>query len=529
MTPDQDESELKGIAAGLLQVPPSEIHSLRIVSKGVDARRDVRLIYQVEITCTDEEGLCRKWRDRTDLSVRKVQRPAAAAPFAARSRLARRPVVVGFGPAGIFAALILARAGAEPIVLERGAPLPERVREVTAFWSTGSFLPESNACFGEGGAGAFSDGKLRTRKRSPAIPWFLRELVDAGAPSEILYDVRPHIGTDRLPGVIVALREKIEAAGGEVRFRSRVTDILVHKGRVSGVQVNAGEEILTDTVILSPGHGAGDTFEWLLGRGVRMEPKPLAMGVRVEHPQEVIDRCQYGRWAGHARLGPADYRLTYRDRARQRGVYSFCMCPGGRVIAANPEKGAVVTNGMSAYARDSGYANSGLVVTVRPEDFWDTGPLSGLAFLRESERHAYRMGGGNYFAPAQRVTDFLKNRTSSTLPEVTYRPGVLSSNLKTLLPDFVTGGLARGLEAWGRKMPGFVSEEAVLIAVETRTSSPVRILRGRDFCSINTQGLYPAGEGAGYAGGIVSSALDGVECACAILQDKGAARHECKI
>jgi uncharacterized FAD-dependent dehydrogenase len=519
LIPDQDKTDLKGVVADLIRIPHSKIQSLRIVRRTVDARHGVRIIYQVEIVCPDEKTVYQKCKERKDISIQIVEPTALFAPRIKRGRFAKRPIVVGFGPAGIFASLILAQAGADPIVLERGGPIQERVREVETFWSEGAFLPESNVCFGEGGAGTFSDGKLTTRKRSELIPWFLQELVEAGAPSTILYESRPHIGTDRLRRVILALREKVETRGGEVRFRSRMTDLLVRESSVAGIQINGNEEILTDAVILAPGHGAGDTFEILLKRGVKLESKPMAMGVRVEHPQDVIDKAQYSRWAGHQQLGPSDYRLTYQDHDFNRGVYSFCMCPGGRVIAANSESQSVVTNGMSTYGRNSGYANSGLVVTVRREDFGNPEPLSGLAYLRDKEKAAYEMGGGRYAAPAQRVTDFLKNKVSSTLPYVTYRPGVVSSDLNGLLPDFVAGSLKHALKEWGRKISGFVSEDVVLIGVETRTSSPVRILRNSHFSSVSVKGLYPVGEGAGYAGGIVSSALDGVQCICNLLNE----------
>ncbi len=518
LTPDQDESGLKNVVADLLLVPPADLRTFRILRRSVDARHDVRILYQVEISCRGEDRLYQKNRDRKDLQVRPV---LSSPPFFSfpKRRFSERPVVVGFGPAGIFASLILARAGAEPIILERGKSMPERVRDVEDFWRNGRFRTEDNVCFGEGGAGTFSDGKLTTRKRDPAIRFLLQELVEAGAPPEILYDSKPHIGTDRLRRVIVSIREKIEKAGGEIRFGSRVTDLIMRNHSVCGVMVNGKDRIQSERVILAPGHGAGDTFEMLVRRGVAMVPKPLAIGVRVEHPQELIDRLQYGGWAGHRRLSPADYRLTFRDRVHGRGVYSFCMCPGGHVIAANPESGSVVTNGMSNARRDSGYANSGLVVTVRPEDFGDSGPLAGLLFLRQWERKAFQTTGGTYFAPAQRMTDFLNQRVSSTLPDVTYRPGVVSSNLADHLPGFVVGGLTRALRNWGRKMAGFVSEEAVLIGVETRTSSPLRLVRGEDYASISVRGLYPVGEGAGYAGGIISSALDGAQCARSLLAD----------
>ncbi len=520
LTPDQDRGDLKKTVAALLKVSPADIRSLRIVRRSVDARHDARLLYQLEIMVCDEDALLRKFEKHRTLCLRRIEPKAPATPMG-KVRLAQRPVVVGFGPAGIFAALILAEAGATPLVLERGRAMAERVRDVKAFWSGGGFSSESNACFGEGGAGTFSDGKLSTGKRSQAIPWLLKQFVGAGADGNILYESRPHIGTDRLRAVIVNLRRRIETLGGEIRFNSRVTDVIVRKGRVCALRIDGGEELAVDTVILATGHSAADTYETLHRAGLQMRPKPLAVGVRIEHPQAMIDRAQYGRWAGHDRLGPADYRLTFRDTVGGRGVYSFCMCPGGQIIAANAEAGSVVTNGMSRFRRDSGYANSGLVVTVNRKDFGPPEPLAGLAYLRLQEQRAFRMGGGDYRAPAQRVSDFLNGRPSATLPRVTYRPGVSAVDLTSLLPGFVTEGLRRALPGWNRKIPGFVSDEGVLVGVETRTSSPVRIVRNESYACVTAEGLYPVGEGAGYAGGIVSSALDGMHCAQRILARRG--------
>ncbi len=516
LTPDEDRTDLKKVLAGYLHLSPDRIRTLRILKRSIDARHDVRILYEVEITTDGEGELYRRLKSVKGISVDRTE--TTSPPFVIQKKIfPRKPIIVGFGPAGIFAALLLARAGAEPIILERGRPMEDRVGDVSAFWSKGAFLPESNVCFGEGGAGTFSDGKLTTGKRSAAIPWLLSELVEAGAPGEILFEAHPHVGTDRLRDVIVALRKKIDSLGGEIRFESRMSEILLREGRVRGVRLQNGEKIETETLLLATGHGASDTYETLDQAGVGMEPKPLAIGVRIEHPQKMLDQVQYGRWAGHPRLGASLYRLTYRDRMQERGVYSFCMCPGGEVIAANSQTGRVVTNGMSHFARQSGYANSGLVVNVSPKDFGNTEPLSGLSYLKEWEEAAFRAGGENYFAPAQRVTDFLKRAVSSTLPDTTYRPGVCSRDLHEVLPDFVTTGLKRALRVWGKRIPGFVSEEGVLVGVETRTSSPVRVVRGKDYASMTVKGLYPIGEGAGYAGGIISSALDGVYCVLSLL------------
>jgi len=512
------------VLADLLHIPSGRIRSLHILKRSIDARHDVRILYTVEISADGEEELLKIIREKEGISAEIVMPPGP--PFVLHKKsFYKRPVVVGFGPAGIFAALLLARAGAEPIVLERGRPMQERVRDVSTFWSKGVFRSESNVCFGEGGAGTFSDGKLTTGKRSAMIPWLLSEFVKAGAPSEILYEAYPHIGTDRLRGVIVALRKEIESLGGEVRFGSRMTGILVKNGRLCGLGLENGEKIETDRLVLATGHGAEDTYAVLERAGVAMEQKPLAVGVRIEHPQGRLDRVQYGRWAGHPRLGPSRYRLTYRDRKQDRGVYTFCMCPGGQVIAANSQPGRIVTNGMSRFGRASGYADSGLVVSVRREDFSGRGPLAGLAFLRKWEEAAFRAGGENYSAPAQRVTDFLRRTVSSSLPETTYRPGVYSCDLHAVLPDFVTTGLKGALRVWGKKIPGFISEDGILIGVETRTSSPVRLVRGKDYASVTVRGLYPLGEGAGYAGGIVSSALDGVYCVLSLLGMEGLECH----
>jgi hypothetical protein len=431
-------------------------------------------------------------------------------------------VVVGCGPAGLFAALTLAESGVPVLLLERGKPVPERIPDVDAFWERGLLNPESHVHFGEGGAGTFSDGKLTSRVKNPHTGWVKRVLVEMGAPAAILTDARPHIGTDRLRAVVVNLRKRLVEMGCEVRFGARVTDFILHRGKLSGLVVNGREEIRAEHLILAVGQSADDTYGKLLERGIALAPKPFAVGFRVEHPQESIDRIQYGRWSGHPDLPPADYFLTARIEAMNRSVYTFCMCPGGQVIGCSAETGGVVTNGMSRFRRESHHANSAVIVQVGVEDLGGGDPLSGLAFRRRWEETAFRVGGGGYFAPAQRLTDFLADREGSAGLKTSFLPGVREAPLREVLPPFAVAALRQGFGMFERKMPGFVTREAILIGVETRTSSPIRILRGADGQSVNTEGLFPCGEGAGYAGGIVSSALDGIRAAERLLQSLAA-------
>jgi uncharacterized FAD-dependent dehydrogenase len=426
---------------------------------------------------------------------------------------ARRPVVAGCGPAGLFAALTLAVKGMPVLLLERGKAVPERLSDVRAFWERGVLNPESHVHFGEGGAGTFSDGKLTTRVKNPHTARVKQVLADMGAPAEILADARPHIGTDRLREVVVNLRERLIGMGCEIRFGAHVTDFLIRRGKLVGIVVNGSEEIRADRLILATGQSAADTYRKLAERGVALAPKPFAMGLRIEHPQEIINRIQYGRWAGHPDLPPADYSLTAKIGAQNRSVYSFCMCPGGQVIGCSAEAGGLITNGMSRFHRDSPHANSAVVVNVRVEDLGGEGPLAGLAFRRRWEERAFVAGGGDYCAPAQRLTDFLAGKDHSPIGRCSFRPGVRSADLREVIPPFAAEALKRGFAEFERKMPGFITEEAILIGVETRTSSPVRILRGEDGQGANLTGFYPCGEGAGYAGGIVSSALDGIRAA----------------
>jgi uncharacterized FAD-dependent dehydrogenase len=409
--------------------------------------------------------------------------------------------------------LTLARKGIPVLLLERGKIVSERLADVRSFWEKGRLDPESHVHFGEGGAGTFSDGKLTSRVKNPYAGWVKRILVDMGAPADVLVDARPHIGTDRLREVVVNLRNRLGEMGCEVRFGARVTDFITDGGRLVGIVVNGSEEIRAGHLLLATGQSADDTYERLAGNGVALAPKPFAMGLRVEHPQEAINRIQYGRWAGHPDLPPADYYLTARIKAMDRSVYSFCMCPGGLVIGCSAREGGVITNGMSRFRRDSPYANSAVVVNVRTEDLGGEGPLAGLAFRGRWERLAFVAGGGDYSAPVERLTGFLADGKGAPVEACSVRPGFRNAALREVLPPFVAEALKRGFAEFERKMPGFITREATLIGVETRTSSPVRVIRGENGQSITMAGLFPCGEGAGYAGGIVSSALDGIRAA----------------
>ncbi|MBQ3424900.1 MAG: hypothetical protein IJH38_06870, partial [Clostridia bacterium] len=447
----------------------------------------------------------------------------AQSPVPTRLGSEHRPLVVGMGPAGLFAALTLARAGCMPLVVERGRDVDRREADVAAFWAGGPLDPVSNVQFGEGGAGTFSDGKLNSGIKDPRCRQVLEAMARAGAPESILWEARPHVGTDRLKAMVKALRQEIVALGGEVRFETQLTGLEIRQSRVQGarLQTSAGEVTLeTECVILAVGHSARDTFEMLSRSGAEMAPKPFAIGARIEHLQKRIDRAQYGRSAGHPALGAADYHLAVH-LPDGRSAYTFCMCPGGQVVAAASKPGGVVVNGMSLYARDGENANSALLVNVVPEDFGGDDPLAGVRFQQQWERAAFERGGGNWRAPAQRVEDFLACRQSRGGGEVTpsYRPGVSWGNLEGCLPAFVTDAMRRALPLLDRKLRGFAHPDAVLTGVETRSSSPVRILRD-GCCRSNLEGLYPCGEGAGYAGGILSAAVDGIRCAEAAMERK---------
>lgn len=541
---DKDTGELPGLIARKLGTPPENIVDWQIVRRSVDARKkdQVHFVYSVDVALKrgEEKLLARHSNNPEIIQARGEEAEPELAPA---GNLDFRPVVVGAGPAGIFAALTLAWHGYRPLVLEQGQDVTTRAQDVQHFWSTGELDPLSNVQFGEGGAGTFSDGKLTTRISDRRINKVLRSMVEAGAPEEILYLQKPHVGTDRLKTVVANLRKMLITAGGEVRFGAQVTQVLLEKGRVTGVEVTGrtgvdftnrtGDtgsgievtvaEIPTQAVILALGHSSRATYRMLDEKGVAMEAKALAIGVRIEHPQELIDQAQYGKFAGHPKLGAAEYQLTYQDKGSGRSAYTFCMCPGGVVVGAASGKAQVVTNGMSNYARDTGFANSALVASVRPDDYPGDHPLSGIEFLEKWERAAFELGGSNYFAPATTVGDFLAGQPSRELPEETgtYRPGLTPADISRCLPDYVAETLEKAIIDMGRKLRGFDLPGALLTGVETRTSAPVRILREKDFQAEGIAGLYPAGEGAGYAGGIMSAAVDGIRVAEAVIRQFG--------
>jgi hypothetical protein len=516
---------LPGAILARLDVPPDDLLDWVVVRRAHDARRKsaILIVYSVDVTVRDEAKVMA--RQRADTRVRPT--PDTEYRFVAKApeRPGLRPLVIGAGPCGLFAGLILAQMGFRPIILDRGKVVRERTKDTWGLWRRGVLDPESNVQFGEGGAGTFSDGKLHSQIKDPRHLGrkVLTEFVRAGAPPEILTEARPHIGTFRLVTVVESLRASIEALGGEYRFQSKVADLDIAlspdgERRVRGVVLEDGERIAADHVVLAVGHSARDTFQMLHDRDVAIEAKAFSIGFRIEHPQSLIDRARFGPCAGHPDLGAAEYSLAHHA-SNGRTVYSFCMCPGGTVVAATSEAGRVVTNGMSQYSRKERNANSGIVVGITPADY-PGHPLAGVELQRHWESRAFTAGGETYAAPAQRVDDFLAGRPSTELGAVvpSYRPGVRPTDLSACLPDFAIAAIREALPAFGRQIPGFDDAGAVLTGVETRTSSPVRIGRGRDLQSLNTRGLYPAGEGAGYAGGILSAAVDGVEVAEAVAR-----------
>jgi uncharacterized protein len=546
---DHDDAALRAAIVDRLGIDAAALQSFSVFRRGYDARKKAAIVFVYTVDCAvaDEAAVLARHAGDPHVRVAPDTRYAfvarAPADFAASGR--PRPIVVGFGPCGIFAALVLAQMGFRPLVLERGRAVRERTRDTWGLWRRGVLDPESNVQFGEGGAGTFSDGKLWSQISDPRhlTRKVIDEFVAAGAPEEIRFVAKPHIGTFRLVGVVERMRATIEALGGEVRFGARVVDLRIEAGAVRGVTVARAaaavdggggaaredrEEIGAEHVVLAPGHSARDTFAMLHARGVHLEAKPFSIGLRIEHPQSLIDRARFGPSAGDPRLGAADYRLVHHAR-NGRAVYSFCMCPGGTVVAATSEPGRVVTNGMSQYSRNERNANAGLVVGITPADYRiDTvagkaapSPLDGIAFQRFWESRAFELGGGGYRAPGQRVGDFLRGRPSTAFEHVvpSYQPGVRPTDLgaaEGVLPAYAIEAIREALPAFEREIKGFAMDDAVLTGVETRTSSPTRITRGSDRQSVNVAGLYPAGEGAGYAGGIMSAAVDGIEVAEAL-------------
>ncbi|OZI23553.1 hypothetical protein CAL26_08915 [Bordetella genomosp. 9] len=525
---DHPEPALAQAVAARLAVPASHLLSLHVHRRGYDARKrdNIQLVYTVDVQVRDETSV----RANCAGDPHVAETPDMQYRFVANAGMASdasRPVVIGMGPCGLFAGLILAQMGFRPIILERGKSVRERTKDTFGLWRKRVLDPESNVQFGEGGAGTFSDGKLYSQIKDPRHLGrkVLEEFVLAGAPDEILYVSKPHIGTFRLVSMVEKMRASIEALGGEVRFQSRVEDLDVDGGRVRGLTLAGGEYLPCTHVVLAVGHSARDTFQMLHDRGVYLEAKPFSIGFRIEHPQSLIDRARFGKHVRHPVLGAADYKLVHHCN-NGRSVYSFCMCPGGTVVAATSEPNRVVTNGMSQYSRAERNANAGIVVGITPDDY-PGGPLAGIDFQRFWESRAFELGGGGYLAPGQRVEDFLARRPSTTLGAVqpSYTPGVTPTDLSTALPDYAIEAIREALPAFDRKIKGYAMGDAILTGVETRTSSPLRIKRRDDDCqSINTAGLYPAGEGAGYAGGIYSAAIDGIEIAEAVARDI-VARH----
>lgn len=516
LPPEHNPHQLQYEAARLLGISNSKIRGLQIRKRSVDARKkpDIKIVYAIDVQVEGNEKRILKQAGckRASLAPQSFYRPPKAGPAPEL-----RPVVVGFGPAGMFAALLLAMAGQKPLVLERGEDAASRHEKVEEFFATGRLDPSSNVQFGEGGAGTFSDGKLNTGVNNPRIGWILEQFVKAGAGEDILYDAKPHVGTDVLLEVVQNIRRRIVQLGGEVRFQTQVVDISQENGRLTGLVTAQGETIPCRCAVLAIGHSARDTFRMLHDRQIPMEPKPFAMGVRIEQPQALVDLAQYGRV--DLVLPPAEYKLV--QHLEDATVYTFCMCPGGYVVAAASEEGRVVTNGMSYADRAGENANAALLVTVNPEHFPYEGPLGGMLWQQELEERAYRLSG-SYRAPAQKVGDFLAGRPSEGAGQVqpTYRPGVHWCDLHQLLPACISGPLAEALPLLDGKLKGFAGADGVMTAPETRSSSPVRILRD-DSRQSQLQGLYPCGEGAGYAGGIMSAAIDGMMTAEAILASKG--------
>ncbi len=516
---DYEADSLKNMVSEKLNISPDRIKHINIIKRAVNNRNIQEVFFDITVSAVvtgDEDEVLSANRKN---SVFRLEEPIYSIP---RKKLSLRPVVVGCGPAGLFAALLLARAGANPVLLERGADVYTRTKKVERFWDTGQIDTETNVQFGEGGAGLFSDGKLKTGKKDGRKEWILNELIKAGAPFEIRYLAKPHIGTDNLKKVVVRIRNEIISMGGEVRFGVVFSGLIQEQGKIKGIRLRVNgqeEEVITDNVVLAIGNSARDTFYMLKNSGIAMEYKPFAVGIRIEHPQELINRIKYGGFSAHPSLGAADYRMAVH-LPNGRNVYTFCMCPGGRVVAASSEEEGLTVNGMSEFARDGQNANTALLVTLKREDMGSGDTLAGIEYQRRIERAAFVSGGGGYKAPVQRLEDFMQRRSSDFFGDVqpTYIPGTRFAQADSYLPDYITDSLRRAVKEMEDWMPGFAFPDALLTGAETRSSSPVRILRDEGMQAVGLKGLYPCGEGAGYSGGIISAAVDGVLCAEHILK-----------
>jgi uncharacterized FAD-dependent dehydrogenase len=516
---NHDEHAINAAILTKLNIKPEQLLSVNVFKRGFDARKktDIQLIYTLDIEVDNEAALLKTFAK--DQHVKPS--PDTSYKFVAKApeQLAERPIVIGLGPCGLFAGLVLAQMGFKPIILERGKEVRERTKDTFGFWRGKELNPESNVQYGEGGAGTFSDGKLYSQVKDPKHYGrkVMSEFVAAGAPDEIMYVSKPHIGTFKLVAMVEKMRATIIELGGEIRFSSRVDDLHIEDGQITGLTLATGERLNSRHVVLAVGHSARDTFQMLYDKGVYVEAKPFSIGFRIEHEQSMIDECRFGPNAGNPILGAADYKLVHHC-ANDRTVYSFCMCPGGTVVAAASEQGRVVTNGMSQYSRHERNANSAIVVGIDPQRDYPGHPLAGIELQRNLEALAFKVGGENYHAPAQLIGDFLAGKTSAELGDVkpSYTPGITLTDLTQVLPNFAIAAIREAIPAFDRQIKGFAKADGLLTGVETRTSSPICIKRGADYQSINIKGLYPAGEGAGYAGGILSAGIDGIKVAEAV-------------
>lgn len=516
---DHQEQDLTQAVLDKIGCPPQQLKNISVFKRGFDARnkKSIQLIYTLDIEVDEQESLLTRFSSDPQLKISPDTRYRFVAQ--APADLTARPVVVGLGPCGLFAGLLLAQMGFKPIILERGKEVRQRTKDTFGFWRNKPLNPESNVQFGEGGAGTFSDGKLysQVKDRKHYGRKVLSEFVAAGAPPEILFVSKPHIGTFKLVSMVERMRADIIALGGEIRFSTRVDDVHIEAGQLTGLTLSTGEHLACEHMVLAVGHSARDTFEMLFKREVYIEAKPFSIGFRIEHEQSMIDECRFGPSAGHPILGSADYKLVHHCK-NGRAVYSFCMCPGGTVVAAASEEGRVVTNGMSQYSRHERNANSAIVVGITPEQDFPGHPLAGIALQRTLEEQAFALGGENYSAPAQLIGDFMSGVASAEFGDVkaSYTPGVKLTDLSTVLPDYAIAAIREAIPAFDRQIKGFAKTDGLLTGVETRTSSPICIKRGADHQSVNVKGLYPAGEGAGYAGGILSAGIDGIKAAEAV-------------